>query len=163
MADKNIFQKVVNAFTNEDEKAAAQAAALEAAAKAETLARANLAAKEKAAADAKAAAEAKAAAAAKLLADQKAALAARLQKEQEMAEAKKAVEAAQAAFAALPRVKVGNDDTLSGIALKHYGHATEPYWRLIYNQNKAVIGDNPGMLKVGTELIIPKLPDNLKK
>ena len=58
---------------------------------------------------------------------------------------------------------VTNDDTLSGIALKYYKHATEPYWRFIYETNKAVIGDNPGVLRPGIVLKIVTLPESLKK
>ena len=32
------------------------------------------------------------------------------------------------------------DETLSHLSLKYYGHATPPYWRLIYEANKKVIG-----------------------
>lgn len=55
------------------------------------------------------------------------------------------------------------NDTLGDLALKYYGHATEPYWRLIYEANKAAIGDNPNRLRQGTVLNIPVLPDNMKK
>lgn len=54
-------------------------------------------------------------------------------------------------------------DTLGGIALKYYGHATPDYWQLIYQANKAVIGDNPNVVKRGIVLKIPELPQNLKK
>ena len=49
-------------------------------------------------------------------------------------------------------------ETLSGIAQKYYGHATREYWMVIYEANKAVIGDNPGLIKPGVELTIPELP-----
>lgn len=58
---------------------------------------------------------------------------------------------------------VTNDDTLSGIALKYYKHATEPYWRFIYETNKEVIGDNPGVLRPGIVLKVVTLPEALKK
>lgn len=54
------------------------------------------------------------------------------------------------------------DETLSEIALKYYGHATKPYWMHIYEHNKDAIGDNPGIVRVGTELSIPELPSELK-
>jgi len=57
--------------------------------------------------------------------------------------------------------KVGNDDTLSHIALRYYGSAIRDYWMVIYEFNKTVIGDNPGIIRPGTELKIPELPANL--
>lgn len=59
--------------------------------------------------------------------------------------------------------KVVEGETLSHIALKYYGNAGRDYWMVIYEFNKAVIGDNPGMIRVGTVLKIPELPANLKK
>jgi nucleoid-associated protein YgaU len=59
--------------------------------------------------------------------------------------------------------KVGDDDTLSHIALKYYGHATKEYWMLIYEFNKDVIGDNPGIIRPGTMLKVPELPVEMKK
>ena len=53
-------------------------------------------------------------------------------------------------------------DTLSHIALKYYGHATKPYWTVIYEANKAVIGDDPNKVKRGITLKIPELPKDLK-
>ena len=53
-------------------------------------------------------------------------------------------------------------DTLSGIALKYYGNASEPYYMHIYNNNKTVIGDNPNMIMVGIKLQIFELPEDLK-
>jgi len=55
------------------------------------------------------------------------------------------------------------DETLSHIALKYYKHATEPYWRHIYEANKAVIGDNPNIIRPGIVLNITVLPKELKK
>ncbi len=46
-------------------------------------------------------------------------------------------------------------DTLSGIAQKQYGDIGK--YMKIYEANKALIGDNPDLIKVGMELIIPKL------
>lgn len=72
---------------------------------------------------------------------------------------------AQAAAAAqsIGEHTVKADDTLSHIAQKFYGAAAEPYWRLIYNANKEVIGDNPGRIRPGMVLRIPPLPEELKK
>ncbi|KAA3644861.1 MAG: hypothetical protein DWQ07_15780 [Chloroflexi bacterium] len=55
------------------------------------------------------------------------------------------------------------DETLSHLSLKYYGSATEPYWRLIYDANKATIGDNPNHVVPGIELRIPELPEDMKK
>ena len=49
---------------------------------------------------------------------------------------------------------VVSGDTLSGIAKKYYDDAGK--YMVIYEANKAVIGDNPDMIKVGMELVIPK-------
>jgi nucleoid-associated protein YgaU len=51
-------------------------------------------------------------------------------------------------------VVVGGD-TLSGIAKKYYDDAGK--YLKIYEANKAVIGDNPDLIKPGMELVIPKL------
>lgn len=62
--------------------------------------------------------------------------------------------AAQAAKTARKH-KVVAGDTLSGIALKYYGSAAREKWMMIYEANKATIGDNPNLIRAGTELIIP--------
>ena len=59
--------------------------------------------------------------------------------------------------------KVVSGDTLSAIALKYYKNAGKPYWMAIYEANKAVIGDNPNLIKPGQVLKILELPDSLKK
>ncbi len=58
--------------------------------------------------------------------------------------------------------KIGDQETLSDLSLKYYGHATEPYWRLIYEANKEAIGPNPNQVHPGTELKIPVLPETMK-
>ena len=144
---KNIIDSAIDLLTNRDEKAAAAAAA----------------AKAKAEADAKAAAEA---AAAKAKADAEAE--AKRKEEQaklanetyqktqaEMRAAKEAAEKA-AADAILTTHKVVAGETLSGISQKYYKSATRESWMKIYEANKAVIGDNPGLIKAGQELKIPK-------
>lgn len=50
-------------------------------------------------------------------------------------------------------VTVQSGDTLSQIAERFYGDATQ--WRLIYEANRDAIND-PNLLKVGMELIIPR-------
>jgi len=53
-------------------------------------------------------------------------------------------------------------DTLGALALKYYGKASKDYWMLIYEANKAVIGDNPNLIKAGMVLKVPHLPEELK-
>ena len=62
----------------------------------------------------------------------------------------------------IARHTVNGGDTLSGIALRYYGHATEPYWRLIYEFNKEKIGPDYNYIYDGLILDIPELPDSLK-
>ena len=47
------------------------------------------------------------------------------------------------------------NDTLGSIALKYYGSAARENWMPIYESNKALIGDNPAVLRVGQVLKIP--------
>jgi len=54
------------------------------------------------------------------------------------------------------------EETLSHLSLKYYGHATKPYWMVIYEANKDVIGDNPNRVRPGLKLNIPVLPAELK-
>lgn len=54
-------------------------------------------------------------------------------------------------------------ETLSLLALKYYGKAARDYWMLIYETNKEAIGANPGMIKPGTVLKIPELPEDMKE
>lgn len=55
---------------------------------------------------------------------------------------------------------VVKDETLSHIALKYYGSAAKAKYMAIYEENKAVIGDNPNLIKPGQVLKIPKLDDS---
>jgi nucleoid-associated protein YgaU len=50
---------------------------------------------------------------------------------------------------------VVSGDTLSGIAKKYYDDAGK--YMVIYEANKALIGDNPDLIQVGMELVIPDL------
>lgn len=50
---------------------------------------------------------------------------------------------------------VVDGDTLSGIAKKYYNDAGK--YMVIYEANKALIGDNPDLIQVGMELVIPDL------
>ena len=56
-----------------------------------------------------------------------------------------------------------SEETLSHLALKYYGHATEPYWRIIYEANKDVIGEKPNRVRAGMVVKIPVLPADMKK
>lgn len=88
-------------------------------------------------------------------------------------QAKKFAEAQAAAKAAVeghvaaapPTIKHvwTKDDTYADLAFKYYGSIKAPYWRLIYNHNKAIIGDHPNDIRVGLEIEIPPLPPELKK
>lgn len=56
-----------------------------------------------------------------------------------------------------------SEDTYASLAQKYYGSFQEPYWRLIYDHNKAIIGDHPNAIRASLEIEIPSLPDELKK
>ena len=72
-----------------------------------------------------------------------------------------AISAAQAQI--LVTHTLTKEETLSHLSLKYYGHVTEPYWRIIYEANKDVIGANPNKVRAGMELKIPVLPASMKK
>ena len=57
--------------------------------------------------------------------------------------------------------KVAAGETLSALALKYYGK-TKDYWMLIYEANKAAIGENPNVIKAGMVLKVPDLPEDMK-
>jgi nucleoid-associated protein YgaU len=181
MADdekKGFFKKIGDALSNKDELAAQEAAKKEAAeaelkAKTEKM---RQEAMERSAERAKKEAE-DAAAKAKLEAEQvkqKAmddleAKRLEFQKKQDAAELqelrateakRKAEEAEKAKY--IKHVWT-NEDTYASLAFEHYGSIQEPYWRLIYNHNKAIIGDHPNHIRTGLEIEIPPLPDELKK
>ena len=92
------------------------------------------------------------------------------QKLKEAAEARKAefearkkeAEEEAAKNADIAQHTVASGETLSHIALKYYGHATPPYYTLIYEANKEIIGDNMNVVVPGQVLRIPVLPENLK-
>ncbi len=52
---------------------------------------------------------------------------------------------------------VKEGETLSAIALKYYGSAVKDKWMKIYEANKDVIGENPGVIRPGQVLKIPEL------
>lgn len=52
------------------------------------------------------------------------------------------------------------DESLSHLALKYYGSAYEPYWRVIYEANKELIGENPARVRPGMVINILSCPRN---
>jgi nucleoid-associated protein YgaU len=87
---------------------------------------------------------------------------------QAVEEAKKKVSEAEAKLKALEPAELiaehtlATDETLSHLALKYYGHATPPYWQLIYEANKELIGDNPNRVRAGMVIKVPALPKDFK-
>jgi nucleoid-associated protein YgaU len=71
------------------------------------------------------------------------------------AKAQAAAESAAQAAAAQARVThtVVPGDTLGGIAAQYYADAGR--WPAIFEANRDVIGDNPNLILVGQELVIP--------
>ena len=55
------------------------------------------------------------------------------------------------------------EDTYADRTYKNYGSIKEPYWRLIYNHNKEIIGNHPNDIQLGLEIEIPPLPEDIKK
>jgi nucleoid-associated protein YgaU len=163
---KGLFEKAIDLVSNRDEKATAAEAAkkLEEAKKAAIdaqLAAVKLAQEKSAAL--KQAEDARAVAA---QATANVQMAERQKYEQAQKELRdKAAEAAR--LAAIPKIiaehTIAGDETLSHVALKHYGNATRPYWMVIYEFNKAVIGANPNVVRPGMVLKVPELPAELKK
>ena len=45
-------------------------------------------------------------------------------------------------------------DTLSALAKKYYGDAK--MYMILYEANKETIGDNPSMIQIGMELVVPE-------
>ena len=155
---KSIFKKIGDAFSTKDEKAAAEAA--------QTVSQE----------------AAKEAAKAKMEADRAKAELAEMKKKQELEAARERVEAARKAAAKVEADKVmaaaealkpkytiikehtlTPDDTLSGLALHFYGHATPPYWKYIIEVNKDTIGSEVKDYTPGKVIKIAELPEELKK
>jgi len=67
-------------------------------------------------------------------------------------------QAAGAAQEFIAEHTVKDGETLSHIALKYYNSTAQEKWMAIYQANKAVIGDNPSIVRPGAVLKIPKLP-----
>jgi nucleoid-associated protein YgaU len=147
---KNILDQAIDLISNRDEKAAAEEANLKAAAAQEAAARAQAdkAAAEKIAADAQAKV--------KEMETQATTEANAKAVEARNADIKKMLDAQKAAEILTTHTVVAGE-TLSDISMKYYKSAVREKWILIYEANKAVIGDNPGMIKAGQDLKIPKI------
>jgi nucleoid-associated protein YgaU len=52
---------------------------------------------------------------------------------------------------------VQQGDTLSGIAQRVYNDSSEVAWKVIYNANKRVIGNDPNHIRPGEVLYIPPI------
>lgn len=76
--------------------------------------------------------------------------------EQQRVQEAQSRQVAQQAAKSARKHKVVAGDTLSGLALKYYGSAAREKWMIIYEANKATIGDNPNVIRAGAELIIPE-------
>jgi nucleoid-associated protein YgaU len=75
----------------------------------------------------------------------------------EAKESKAETATATPATAILAEHTVVSGDNLSAIANKYYGSAARDKWMAIYEANKAIIGDNPSLIRPGQKLAIPKL------
>jgi len=78
-----------------------------------------------------------------------------------LAELKAKMEAKKPAIITTHTVE-SNNQTLSHIALKYYKHATPPYWQYLLEHNKEVLKGSEKNVRMGMELVIPELPDELK-
>jgi nucleoid-associated protein YgaU len=147
---KNIFDKAIDMFSNRDEKAAAEDARLKEAAAREATARAQADKlnAEKVAAEAQVKVKEM---------EAKAAAEANVKAMEERGEAIKKMVEAQKAAEVLATHTVAAGETLSDISMKYYKSSVREKWMKIYEANKVVIGDNPGIIKAGLELKIPKL------
>ncbi len=58
---------------------------------------------------------------------------------------------------------VEEGETLSHVALKYYGSATPPYWQHLLEHNKEALKGNERNVRTGMKLVIPELPEELKK
>ncbi|MGB6422817.1 MAG: hypothetical protein WBF05_13355 [Anaerolineales bacterium] len=178
---KGFLDSLIDTFSSRDEKEAEEKAQKEAE-EAKLKAMADKAAADKAASQKKAEAEKKAEAQQKAAAEaekqaeaeeaKKRQLEAQRQAEREKEAKAKELErqeqiAARKAEAAQPKIitvhELTSDETLSHLSLKYYGHATKPYWMVIYEANIDVVGDNPNLVHRGMMIKIPELPPELQE
>jgi len=52
---------------------------------------------------------------------------------------------------------VASGETLGHIAQQYYGSSGQEYWMVIYEANRQEIGDDPGRISPGIELVIPAI------
>ena len=179
---KGFLDSIIDTFSSRDEKEAEEKAQKEAE-EAKLKAMADKAAADKAAAQKKAEAQKRAEAQKKAAAEAEKQAAAEEAKQRQLVEAQKAAErekeakakelerqeqiAARKAEAAQPKIitvhELTSDETLSHLSLKYYGHATKPYWMVIYEANIDVVGDNPNLVHRGMMIKIPELPPELQE
>lgn len=76
-----------------------------------------------------------------------------------LAEARARIAANQAKKEAIAEHTVKEGETLSHIALEHYGNAGAMYYTAIYEANKDVIGEDMNVIKPGQKLAIPPKPE----
>ena len=74
-------------------------------------------------------------------------------------EARARIAANQAKKEAIAEHTVKEGETLSHIALEHYGNAGAMYYTAIYEANKDVIGEDMNVIKPGQKLAIPPKPE----
>lgn len=145
---KGLFERIGDLFSNKDELAKTAEAKKRAAELAEQQQKAVKAATDKQAAEmAKARGEA----------------AGLAEKQRQAIQAEVASKAEGIKAAVIATHTVGANETLSHIALRYYGHATPPYYKVIYEFNKEVIGENMNIIRAGQVLEIPQLPQDLVK
>lgn len=72
--------------------------------------------------------------------------------------AKAEAEAKAAAAKFITEHTVVSGESLSLLSKKYYNSVAQDKWMLIYEANKAIIGDNPNLIRVGQVLKIPTLP-----
>lgn len=165
---KSVFGKIADAMSNKDEIEAAEAAKKEAEAARKEAARAKAELARMKAAEAREKAE-------KLEAQKKEAVDKFQKGAKELKEREAAAAASQmgsvvdsvpgmAAAAKQEPIKHvwTREDTYASLAQKFYGSFKEPYWRLIYEHNKDIIGNHPNDIRLGLEIEIPPLPEELK-
>ncbi|NMC78723.1 MAG: hypothetical protein GYA59_05125 [Chloroflexi bacterium] len=158
---KSIFDQAVDALSSRDEKAAAEAAQ-----KAKEDAEKARAEAEKRAAEA----EARAAEAEKKAVELAKEVGRREAEDRQRAleeDIKRRREDYLASAPPQPKViaehKLEFGETFTHLALKYYGHATEPYWKVIVDFNRDILPEDIRRTLAGTVIRIPELPEELKK
>lgn len=81
---------------------------------------------------------------------------------QAVEERREKIEAARKPKIIATHVVDEENPTLSHIALKYYKHATPPYWQYLLEHNTEVLNGNERNVRVGMELEIPELTEELK-